>query len=42
MNADLSGMADLDPYDWGNVDPLSLGEAVSVNSEGQVVVGGKE
>ncbi|THF87207.1 helix-turn-helix transcriptional regulator [Deinococcus sp. KSM4-11] len=39
MNADLSGMADLDPYDWGNVDPLSLGEAVSVSSDGQIIVG---
>ncbi|UFP94677.1 hypothetical protein [Gloeobacter morelensis] len=33
LESDLSGLGRYEPYDWGDVDPLSLGSAVV---EGQV------
>lgn len=39
LSADLSGLAHEEPYDWGGLDPLSLGQPVSVNDAGEMVVG---
>ena len=42
MNTDLSGLSDLEPYDWGDVDPRSLGKPIRYEpGRGFVVEGGK-
>ncbi|GGS40560.1 helix-turn-helix domain-containing protein [Deinococcus knuensis] len=36
QTADLSRLADEEPYDWGGVDPLTLGKAVHVTASGEI------
>lgn len=36
QTADLSRLAEEEPYDWGGVDPLTLGKAVHVTASGEI------
>ncbi|MEM9540147.1 MAG: hypothetical protein AAGA60_11690 [Cyanobacteria bacterium P01_E01_bin.42] len=43
LEANLSELDESEPYDWGNLDPLTLGKPVRYFPErGFVVEGGKE
>lgn len=43
LDSDLSRLEEYEPYDWGEIDPLTLGKPVQyVPSIGLVVEGGKD
>ncbi len=39
MDADLSRLAEEDPYEWGDADPQTLGKAIHVTPSGEIVAG---
>lgn len=39
MNADLSRLAEEEPYDWGKMDPMTAGRPIHVNAAGEIVAG---
>ena len=43
LEGDLSNLDEYEPYNWGDIDPLTLGKAIKyVSDRGFVVEGGKE
>ena len=43
LDKDISRLEDYEPYDWGEIDPLTLGKPVKyIPNIGLVVEGGKE
>jgi len=36
-DADLSRLGDYKPYDWGNIDPETLGKPITYSAEGFIV-----
>ena len=43
LSGDLSRLEEYEPYDWGEIDPLTLGKAVQyIPNLGLVVEGGKD
>jgi hypothetical protein len=43
LESDLSRLDEYEPYDWGDLDPLTLGKPIKyVPDRGFVVEGGKE
>ena len=39
LGGDVSHLSDFEPYDWGETDPASVGQSVSVGPDGQLVLG---
>jgi len=43
LEGDLSNLDEYEPYNWGDIDPLTLGKVIKyVSDRGFVVEGGKE
>ena len=43
LEGDFSNLDEYEPYNWGDIDPLTLGKAIKyVSDRGFVVEGGKE
>ncbi len=42
MDSDLSRLGEIEPYDWGDQDPNTLGQPVTVTPDGRVVIGKAE
>lgn len=41
LDRDVSRLGKVEPYDWGGVDPYTLGEPVRVGADGELVMGGE-
>lgn len=41
LDTDASRLGEMEPYDWGDADPYTLGEPVRVGPDGQLLIGGE-
>jgi hypothetical protein len=41
LDGDASRLGEFEPYDWGELDPYTLGEAVRVSPDGALLIGGE-
>ena len=39
MDSDLSRLGEYEPYDWGDEDPNTVGQPVTIGPDGRVVIG---